>query len=209
MFAIGALTQPMRHSNIALTGLAFLGPMKTSFTTVSKQLPAYWARVQKPLITMAQQAARSDETIRAEVTVEIPRAPTTAVKPEATQTKESAPAKPAQEPGSLRSDLSQTLQGVVGRFTAIAFNAAQLLVVLATVFFGVTFTLMNPRPIFGAFFSLAPERRHAQTTAIVLRIGEVVPTWALATLLAMLTVGFLVFVLMCPCWVLQMPSYWD
>jgi predicted PurR-regulated permease PerM len=94
--------------------------------------------------------------------------------------------------------LSQTLLGVAGRFTAVAFNAAQILVVLVTVFFGVTFTLMNPRPIFGAVFSLVPERHHAQTLAIVLRIGKFVPNWALATLLAMLTVGLLVFVLMWP-----------
>jgi predicted PurR-regulated permease PerM len=94
--------------------------------------------------------------------------------------------------------LSQTLQGVAGRFTAVAFNAAQILVVLVTVFFGVTFTLMNPRPIFGAIFSLVPERHHAQTLAIAQRIGKFVPSWALATLLAMLTVGLLVFVLMWP-----------
>jgi predicted PurR-regulated permease PerM len=90
------------------------------------------------------------------------------------------------------------LQGVVGRFTSVAFNAAQIMVVLVTVFFGVTFTLMNPRPIFGAIFSLVPERHHLQTLTIVQRIGKFVPAWALATLLAMLTVGLLVFLLMWP-----------
>ena len=183
---------------IALTGWALFGPMKTSVATLSVQFPAYWARLQKPLIKMEQQAARSEEKIQAEVTAEIPRAPTTALNPEASLTTEPAPAKPAREPGSLRSSLSQTLQSVAGRFTAVAFNAAQILVVLVTVFFGVTFTLMNPRPIFGAVFSLVPERHHAQTLAIVLRIGKFVPNWALATLLAMLTVGLLVFVLMWP-----------
>ena len=57
---------------------------------------------------------------------------------------------------------------------------------------------MNPRPIFGAIFSLVPERHHAQTLTIVQRIGKFVPTWAFATLLAMLTVGLLVFLLMWP-----------
>jgi predicted PurR-regulated permease PerM len=90
------------------------------------------------------------------------------------------------------------LQGVVGHFTSVAFNAAQIMVVLITVFFGVTFTLMNPRPIFGAIFSLVPERHHLQTLTIVQRIGKFVPNWALATLLAMLTVGLLVFLLMWP-----------
>ena len=90
------------------------------------------------------------------------------------------------------------LQGVAGSFTAVAFNAAQILVVLVTVFFGVTFTLMNPRPIFGAMFSLVPERHHDQTLTILQRIGKFVPGWAGATLLGMLTIGLLVFLLMWP-----------
>jgi predicted PurR-regulated permease PerM len=182
----------------ALTTLAFFGPMKTSVVRLSEQFPGYWARVQKPLIKLEQQAARSEERIQAEVTAEIPRAPGTAVKPEAARTAEPAPAKPAKQSGSLRSGLGQTLQGVAGRFTAVAFNAAQILIVLVTVFFGVTFTLMNPRPIFGAIFSLVPERHHPQTLAVFQRIGKFVPNWALATLLAMLTVGLLVFALMWP-----------
>ena len=90
------------------------------------------------------------------------------------------------------------LHGVAGAFTAVAFNAAQILVVLVTVFFGVTFTLMNPRPIFGAIFSLIPERHHDQTLTIVQRIGKFVPGWAGATLLGMGTIGLLVFLLMWP-----------
>jgi predicted PurR-regulated permease PerM len=80
----------------------------------------------------------------------------------------------------------------------VAFNAAQILVVLVTVFFGVIFTLMNPRPIFGAFFLIVPERHHEITSTILQRVGKFVPTWAFATLLAMLTVGLLVFLLMWP-----------
>jgi len=67
-----------------------------------------------------------------------------------------------------------------------------------TVFFGVTYTLMNPRPIFGAMFSLVPERHHDQTLIIVRRIGKFVPGWAGATLLGMLTIGLLVFLIMWP-----------
>jgi predicted PurR-regulated permease PerM len=89
-------------------------------------------------------------------------------------------------------------QGVAGSFTAVTFNAAQIMVVLVTVFFGVTFTLMNPRPIFGAMFSLIPERHHDQTLIIVQRIGKLVPSWAGATLLGMLTIGVLVFLVMWP-----------
>jgi predicted PurR-regulated permease PerM len=90
------------------------------------------------------------------------------------------------------------LQGLAGSVSAIAFNAAQILVVLVTVFFGVTFTLMNPRPVFGAVFSMVPERFHARTLTVVQRIGLFVPRWAGATLLGMLTIGLLVFLVMWP-----------
>jgi predicted PurR-regulated permease PerM len=80
----------------------------------------------------------------------------------------------------------------------VAVNAAQIVVVLVTVFFGVTFTLMNPRPILGAMFSLVPECHHDQALIIVQRIGEFMPRWALATLLGMLSIGLLVFLFMWP-----------
>ena len=184
---------------IALTGMAFFGPMKASVTTLTEQLPLYWERLQKPLIKMEQQAVLSEEKIQAEVTTEIAQAKMAAGEPEAKpRTTESAPLKANEESGSLRSRLGQMLQGVVGSFTAVAFNAAQILVVLVTVFFGVTFTLMNPRPIFGAIFLLVPERHHDQALTIVQRIGKFVPGWAGATLLGMATIGLLVFLLMWP-----------
>ena len=184
---------------IALTGWAFSGPLKDSVTKLSEQLPAYWERLQKPLIKMEQQAVLSEEKLQAEVTTEIAQTATEEGKPEAARraTKQ-ALLKTTKESASLRSSLSQMVQGVVGRFTAVAFNAAQILVVLVTVFFGVIFTLMNPRPIFGAIFLIVPERHHEQTLAILQRVGRFVPTWAIATLLAMLTVGLLVLLLMWP-----------
>ena len=184
---------------MSLTGWAFFGPMKTSVTKLSEQLPGYWERLQKPLIKMEQQAVLSEEKLQAEVTSEIAQTAPTAGQPEAPpKTTAPAPPKPAKEWGSLRSSLGQTLQGVAGSFTAVAFNTAQILVVLVTVFFGVTFTLMNPRPIFGAMFSLVPERHHDQTLTIVQRIGKFMPGWAGATLLGMLTIGLLVFLVMWP-----------
>lgn len=184
---------------MALASMAVFRPMTASFTKLSEQLPIYWERLQKPLIKMEKQAVLFEEKLQAEVTTEIAQAATAAGQPEAARrTVESAPLQTTKDPGSLRSSLSQVLQGVAGRFSDVAFDAAQILVVLATVFFGVTFTLMNPRPIFGAIFSLIPERRHDQTLIIVQRIGKFVPTWACGTLLAMLTVGLLVFALMWP-----------
>lgn len=184
---------------MALTGLAVFRPMTASFTKLSEQLPIYWERLQKPLIKMEKQAVLFEEKLQAEVTTEIAQAATAAGQPEAARrTVESAPLQTTKDPGSLRSSLSQMLQGVAGRFSAVAFDAAQILVVLATVFFGAIFTLMNPRPIFGAMFSLVPERQHARALTILQRIGKFVPGWALATLLGMVTIGVLVFLLMWP-----------
>lgn len=184
---------------LGLTGWAFFGPMKASVTKFSEQLPGYWERLQKPLIRMEKQAVLSEEKLQAEVTTEIAEEATAAGKPEPARiTTAPAPLQTTKEAGSLRSGLSQMFQGVAGSFRAVAFNTAQILVVLVTVFFGVTFTLMNPRPIFGAMFSLVPERHHDRTLAIVQRIGKFVPGWAGATLLGMLTIGLLVFLLMWP-----------
>ena len=184
---------------IALTGWAFFVPMKASVIKLSEQLPAYWERLQKPLIKMEKQAVLSEEKLQAEVTAEIAQARTAAVKPETMRPPpEPTLPKTTKESGSIRSSLGQMLRGVAGSFTGAAFNAAQILVVLVTVFFGVTFTLMNPRPIFGAMFSLVPERHHDQTLTIMQRIGKFVPGWAAATLLGMATIGLLVFLLMWP-----------
>jgi predicted PurR-regulated permease PerM len=181
---------------LGLTGWAFLVPMKASVGKFSEQLPGYWERLQKPLIKIEKQAVLSEEKLQAEVTTEIAEEATAAGKPDPTAA--TAPPQLTTESGSLRSGLSQMLQGVAGSFRAVAFNAAQMFVVLVTVFFGVVFTLMNPRPIFGAMFSLVPERHHDQALVIMQRIGKFVPGWAGATLLGMLTIGLMVFLLMWP-----------
>jgi predicted PurR-regulated permease PerM len=186
-------------AGMGVVGWAFLGPMKTSIHKFSEQLPGYWERLQKPLIKMEKQAVLSEEKLQAEVTTEIANRATAAGMPEiARETTPVAAPQNREEPGSIRSSLNQMFQGVAGSFRAVAFNAAQIVVVLVTVFFGVTFTLMNPRPIIGAMFSLVPERHHNQTLIILQRIGKFVPGWAGATLLGMMTIGLLVFLLMWP-----------
>lgn len=196
---------------MGLAGWAFFVPMKDSVTKLAEQLPEYWERLQKPLIKLEQQAVSSEKKLQAEVTTEIalekaatgelaagPAAAEAAL-PEPQPIPELEPEQArASESGSVRASLSQMLQGVVGRFTAMAFNAAQILIVLVTVFFGVIYTLMNPRPIFGAMFSLVPGRHHDRALTIMQRIGKFIPRWACATLLGMVTIGLLVFLLMWP-----------
>ncbi len=192
---------------MGMTGWAFTVPMKDSVTKFAKQLPEYWERLQKPLIKMEQQAVSSEKKLQEEVSTEIAlEKAAKGVFEDLTVAAESAPPRPdpalvgesAPAAKSVRSPISQMLQEVGGRFTAVAFNAAQFMVVLVTVFFGVTFTLMNPRPIFGAMFALVPKRHHDQALTIMQRIGEFVPRWAGATLVGMVTIGLMVFLLMWP-----------
>ncbi len=190
-------------------------PLKQSVTTLSEKLPAYWERLQKPLIKMEQQAVLSEEKLQEEVSAEIAReSPGTVATPETegtttappgsapvpTQSFRSAevPTKPDAEGGALRSSLIGMIQGVFGQIKGVALNTTQMLIVLVTVFFGVTFTLMNPRPIFAALFSMVPERNHIRALAIIQRIARFVPRWAVSVLISMVTIGSLFFLLMWP-----------
>ncbi len=184
---------------IGMTGWAFYGPMAASASLLSEKLPAYWERLQKPLIRMEQRAVLSEEKLQAEVSTEIAASTSAAPEPRTKpRPRQPAPPPPAAESGSLRSSLGGMLTGAVGQFSSVAFNAAEILVVLVTVFFGVTFTLMNPRPVFGAMFALVPERHHPRALIILQRTTRFMPGWAGATLLGMLSIGLLVFLLMWP-----------
>jgi predicted PurR-regulated permease PerM len=166
----------------------------------------YWERLQKPLIRMEQQAILSEERLQEEVSAEIAREspekvpatePAQPLRTGSTQSVESA-SQSDNEEGSLRSSLIGMIQGVFGQVKGVALNTTEMLIVLVTVFFGVTFTLMNPRPVFGALFSVVPERHHDRTLAIMQRIAAFVPRWAGAVLISMVTIGSLFFLLMWP-----------
>jgi predicted PurR-regulated permease PerM len=184
---------------VVLTGWAFVGTMKKSYINLSKELPVYWERLQKPLIKIEQKALLSEEKLQAEVTTEIKKAETAAGRPQPdVRTTEPDPPISPDESGSIRTRLSEMLHGLIGSFTAMAFNGAQMLVVLVTVFFGVIFTLMDPRPIIRRIFLIVPERHHDQTLIIMQRIGKFVPAWAGATLIGMVAIGLLVILFMWP-----------
>lgn len=186
-------------SVIALSGWAFFTPLKDSVTNLSEVLPGYWERLQKPLIKMEQHAKRSEVRLQAEVTTEIAKAATANGEADGEAiTTDLDPSSLLKESNTIRSSLAQMLRGVVGSFTKVAFNGAQMLVVLVTVFFSVIFTLMNPRPIISALFSLVPMRHHDQAITIMHRICRFAPAWGRSTLAGMLTIGLLVFALMWP-----------
>lgn len=184
---------------MALVGWSLFGPMKESVIKISDAVPGYWERLQKPLIKMEQQAVIFEEKLQAEVSTEIAEEDRGGNKPgDAPRTTASPPPQASEESNSLRSRLNGMFQDLLGSFTAVAFNGAQILVVLVTVFFGVVFMLMNPRPVFGAMLSLLPEEHHHKALIILQRIGKFIPAWAGATALGMLTIGCLVFLLMWP-----------
>ncbi len=186
-------------TGIALMGWSLFGPMKNSVLTISESLPDYWERLQKPLIKIEQQAVLFEQKLQTEVSTEIAQADSGAGKPRVgPRVTQATPRKTPEDSKSLRSSLTEMIQGVLGSFTAVAFNGAQILVVFVTVFFGVLYMLMNPRPIIGAMFALLPEQHHNHALVIMQRIGRFIPIWAGATLLGMVTIGLLVFLLMWP-----------
>jgi len=182
---------------LALAISAFIGPMKSSVSDLSEVLPVYWERLQKPLIKLEQQAVLTEEKLQAEVTTEIKESDPTRG-PTDTNPSEQGLTNTKQVPATLRGSLGQMVRGVVGSFTKVAFDGTQIFVVLVTVFFGVIFTLMDPRPIFAAIFLVIPEAYHSKALIIMQRIGQFAPSWAGSMLMGMITIGVLVFLVMWP-----------
>lgn len=183
---------------LSLSGWAFYIPLRDSVSNISKVLPEYWERLQKPLIKMEQHAMRTEIRMQAEVTDELTNA---AEKEEIVGdhvSPEPASSTSPSDLSTLRSSLAQMLGAVVGSMTNVASNGAQILLVLVTVFFGVIFMLMNPRPIISFIFSLIPVAHHGKASTIMERICRFAPAWGGSTLAGMLTIGLLVFVLMWP-----------
>ncbi len=181
---------------IASIGLALFGPMKTSAEKLYYSWPSYWERLQKPLIKMEQRTELFEQKIQEEVRTEIAQDQSVADGLEATQEPPTEP--PPEKADSPRPDMSEMLQGAIGSFTALAVNGLEILIVLVTVFFGVIFTLMNPRPIFAAMLAIVPENHQGQTVIIMQRIAKFIPVWVGATSLGMITIGTLVFLFMWP-----------
>lgn len=186
----------------ALAVWAAVGPLKQAVTTLSDSLPTYWERLQKPLIKMEHQEMISEEKMQKEVSAEIaeekPKEGEVAPTSKSKEPVRSAVAPAQQEEGSIRSSISGLMSGVFGQMKGVAHNTTEILIVLFTVFFGVIFTLMNPRPIFAALYYVVPERHHMRTLAIMVRIAKFVPRWAASVLISMLTIGSLFFILMWP-----------
>ena len=207
---------------MGLLGWAFYKPLKSSTTRFVQRLPEYWERIQKPLLKMETKAVLSEQRVKEEVTREVQNeSPTntlvldtnanakvtirsTNTTVEASVESAAPPPAPAPDraqsasPSFMHSAVSQLLTGVSSSFKSLAINVASMVVVFVTVFFGVVFTLLNPRPLIISFFGLIPQNHHPTTLRVCRRVVEFVPQWALATLLSMLTIGVLTFLIMWP-----------
>ncbi len=185
-------------AGVGLTLWAFITPIRTSTTRLVQRLPEYWEQFQKPLLRLEKRAALSEAKLNEEVTAEVANGAAARGEHRQAQQALSGTGQDHNSPGSLRSGLLGMAQGAIGGFKSFAYSAAEMVIVLVTVFFGVVFTLMHPRPIFTTIFSLVHEPHHERALRVMRRIAEFVPQWALSTLLGMLTIGSLVFLLMWP-----------
>lgn len=188
-----------------LTGLAFYTPMKRSTTRFIERLPEYWERVQRPIMKMEQKAVISEERLKREVKTEVAREDGTNKTQIVEPPEPVEPKEPVQTPptGFLRSGLGAIFTGVTGSFKGLASDAASLIITIITVFVGVVFTLLNPRPIIGMIYGMIPERKHPIALTISRRIVDFVPRWALATLMGMAIIGSLIFIAMVPLFGIQ------
>ncbi|MEO5803988.1 MAG: AI-2E family transporter [Verrucomicrobiota bacterium] len=188
---------------VVLTGFAFYTPIKRSTGKFVEQLPQYWQRIQKPILKIEQKAAISEQKLKKEVTTEVqredPSLQTNAPAPPPTPPPvEPDSAKTPAREGFLRSGIGSVFSGVSSSFKVLASNAASLVLVVITVFFGVVFTLLRPRPVIRTFYEIIPEQHHERAVKIARRIVEFVPRWALATLTGMTIIGLMIFLAMWP-----------
>lgn len=178
---------------LVLTGWAFYNPIQRSTKKFVDRLPQYWERIQRPLLKMEQKAAMSEQRIKREVKTEVAREGTNAPveppppEPETDETKTTASG------GIIHSAPGMIVGGISGSFKNIASNAASIVLVVVTVFFGVIFTLLKPRPVIRLVYEIIPEQHHDKAARIARRIVVFVPRWALATLTGMTIVGFMIF----------------
>ena len=176
-----------------MAAVAFSAPLKNSGAKFVHQFSGYWHRVQQPFARMDSLTA--DDQNRPDAAEE----GASATAGHFAKPSRRAPADQTNsKPGVFQSAARDSLQAVLASFKNFAVNIASLLVVGVIVFFGVVFTLLNPYPIVSLLFAFVPEEHHPKAITIFQRVAGFVPHWALATLLAMLTVGVLVFLSMWP-----------
>lgn len=178
-----------------LTGWAFYTPVKKSTSKFVQKLPDYWERIQKPLLKLEHKATISGQRAKAEAATEASREEGANAAQVPAETN-SVPA--AAQTGGMQNGFSQFFGGVAKTLTTVASNAATFAMIGITVFVGVIFTLLNPKPLVGFLYSLVPSPHHDKALVVGKRVADMVPRWALATILGMTIIGAMVFLAMWP-----------
>jgi predicted PurR-regulated permease PerM len=160
------------------------------------RLPSYWERIQKPLLKLEHKASISGQRAKQQAANEANLEEGTNQPPAGTDPN-GKPQANGQESG-VQNGFSQIFGGITKALKTLASNAATFLMIGITVFVGVIFTLLNPKPMIGFFFALIPAQHHGKALVIGKRIAEIVPRWALATILGMTIIGAMVFLAMWP-----------
>jgi predicted PurR-regulated permease PerM len=155
---------------------AFYSPLKRSIGQFAHRLPEYWRKIEAPMQHFERQISGGSEPPKTGLPPGSVTTPTTGLHVDGSQ---------------IYSSAGKILQLVVS-------NTAGMAMVALTVFVGVIYTLLNPRPLFRAFFSLVPEEHHSQALRIACRISAFVPRWAMAMVTGMAIIGVLVFLSMWP-----------
>jgi len=165
---------------IGLTAWAFYKPLEKSAAKFFQRLPEYWERIQKPIQKFERQIKPAESNAPGQTNIVVETPP------------------PKESRGLFHFDGGQVVGSVSHGLQALVSNVTTILIVCLTVFVGVIYTLLNPRPIFRTFFGIIPEQAHECALRIAGRIVHFVPRWALAMLTGMAVIGAMVFFAMWP-----------
>jgi len=174
--------------------LGFFGTLKKSGAKFLERMPGYWERVQRPLIKMQQKAKISEAKLKHDVATEVARGKWQRHTTRGTDTIESRFAHRRWSDNAHASVERETVARLARQ--QLSTHRAQCRHVDCRVcdgFFRSIFCAAEPRPIIGGLLALVPEQNHAKALRIARRVALFVPHWAIATALAMLTVGSLYF----------------
>lgn len=185
-----AIVVGMFLSILVLTTIMFYNPISRSMRGFIEQLPKHWERIQKPLLKIERRASITQEKIENQVNQEIAK---TDGEPRALK---QLPKQPSE--GIIHSTFRPVLDFLTNAFKNIMVSAASMFFIAVTVFFGVVFMLLNPRPVVSGIFGLIPEQYHSRAVTIAQRIAKFVPQWAQATAMGMFVIGTMVFIAMIP-----------
>jgi predicted PurR-regulated permease PerM len=167
---------------VSLAAWAFYSPLRNIAANFIHKIPEYRQKLEEPLHRLDGTAHTPNQPAQ-------PSAPPAPGQP-------GQPANPPPQPTHI--DMNAVLSHLGKLAGSLASNTAAMAAVVLTVFVGVVYTLMNPRPVFRTFFGFVPDAHQETALRIGRRVAAFVPRWALALLMGMGIIGTLVFLAVWP-----------